>query len=210
MPDTSAIRPLSFRRRPMQWFCRLLLPLIGWRVEGRLPDLTKFVIIVYPHTSNWDLPIGLICAYAIGLLSEWPYGFMVKDSALKWPIIGRIVRRLGGIGINRSATLNAVQQMAEVFRRADRLFVAITPEGTRKKTPYLKSGFYHIARTANIPIVLAYLDYKRRAGGLGPAILPTADVEADLERIRHFYARVTPLYPEQTGEIKFKANESQA
>lgn len=210
MPDTTVIRPVSHRRRPLQWLSKLLLPLIGWRVEGRLPAAPKFVLIVYPHTSNWDVPIGFLCAHALGLLAEFPYAFMVKDSALRWPLIGPFLRRLGGIGINRSASFNAVDQMAAVFRQRERLMLAITPEGTRRKTPYWKSGFYHIARQAQVPIVLGYLDYKRRAGGLGPSLMPTGDVEADLEFIRHFYARVSGLYPEQAGEIQFKPTETPA
>jgi 1-acyl-sn-glycerol-3-phosphate acyltransferase len=209
MHDLAAIRHRP-ARRPLQWLGKFLLPLIGWRVEGRLPDSPKFVLIVYPHTTNWDLVIGLICAHAIGLLAEFPYGFMVKDSAIKWPIIGSIVKRLGGIAINRRANFNAVEQMAEIFRQRERLMLAITPEGTRKRTEYWKSGFYHIAHAANVPVVLAYLDYKRRAGGLGPTITLTGEVQADLEVIRKFYARITPLYPHEAGEIRFKSAEPQA
>jgi len=203
MPDTTAIRrPGS---RPMQWLARALLPLIGWRVEGHLPAAPKFVLIVYPHTSNWDLVVGLICAHALGLLAEFPYGFMVKDNVIKWPLIGPLVRALGGIAINRRANFNAVEQMAEVFRKRERLMLAITPEGTRKRTDHWKSGFYHIARAADVPVVLGYLDYERRAGGLGPTLTVTGDVEADLGVMRAFYARITPLFPHEAGEIRFKA-----
>jgi 1-acyl-sn-glycerol-3-phosphate acyltransferase len=204
MPDTSVIRPLSSRRRSLQRLGQFLLRVIGWRVEGDLPDVPKFVLIVHPHTSNWDLPIGLICAHAIGLLAGWPYGFMVKDTALGWPVVGPLVRWLGGIGIDRTSRYNAVEQMVAVFSRQDRLMLAITPEGTRRRTGYWKSGFYYIALGARVPIVLAFIDYKRRTAGLGPVIVPSDDVEADLARMRAFYAGVTPRYPEQAGEIRFK------
>ncbi|MGQ0602748.1 MAG: lysophospholipid acyltransferase family protein [Anaerolineales bacterium] len=207
MPDTTAIRRPA--RRPLQWLGKFILPLIGWRVEGRLPDIPKFILIVYPHTSNWDMVIGLICAHAIGLFAEFPYGFMVKDNAVKWPVIGWLVRRLGGIAINRRANFNAVDQMVEIFQQRQRLMLAITPEGTRKRTDHWKSGFYHIARAANVPVMLGYLDYKRRAGGLGPTITLSGEVEADLDVIRNFYARITPLYPHEAGEIRFKAEEPQ-
>lgn len=207
MPDTSVIRDISPTRRWLQRLAHLILPLIGWRVEGRLPEADKYILIVYPHTSNWDLPVGLVCAHALGLLAQWPYGFMVKDSALKWPVIGQLIRRLGGIGIDRSSNSNAVDQMVAVFEKSERLFLAITPEGTRKRTDHWKSGFYHIARKANLPIVLAYLDFKRRAGGLGPALIPTGDIEADLQRMREFYARVTPFYPEKASDIRFRTTE---
>lgn len=207
MPDISVIRDVTPTRRWLQRLAHLILPLIGWRVEGRLPEADKFILIVYPHTSNWDLPVGLVCAHALGLLAQWPYGFMVKDAALKWPVIGQLIRRLGGIGIDRSSNSNAVDQMVAVFEKSERLFLAITPEGTRKRTDHWKSGFYHIARKANLPIVLAYLDFKRRAGGLGPALIPTGDIEADLQRMREFYARVTPLYPEKASDIRFRTTE---
>jgi 1-acyl-sn-glycerol-3-phosphate acyltransferase len=181
-----------------------LLRLIGWQVEGDLPPEPRFVLVVHPHTSNWDVPIGLICAHAIGLLAGWPYGFMVKDSALRWPVVGALLHGLGGIGIDRSSSFNAVEQMVAVLRRSERLMLAITPEGTRRRSKYWKSGFYYIALGARVPIVLAYIDYARRTAGLGPVFWPTGDVEADLEYLRAFYADKTGLYPHEAGEVRFK------
>lgn len=207
MPDITAIRQPTTIRRPVQILGQFLLRLIGWRAIGDLPDEDKFVLIVYPHTSNWDVPIGLIAGYALGLLTEFPYGFMVKDSAFKWPLIGSVIRWLGGIPVDRSARYNAVEQMAEVFRRRERLFLAITPEGTRRNRPYIKSGFYYIALRARAPIVPAYLDYARRLAHLGPAFWPTGNAEADLQTLRGFFAEVTPLYPHQAGDFRFKSDE---
>jgi 1-acyl-sn-glycerol-3-phosphate acyltransferase len=205
--------PLTFtgnRQHPVQQAARLLLPLIGWKVEGDLPDVPRFVLVVAPHTSNWDVPVGLLCAYALGLLFEWPYGVMIKAPALRWPVVGPLLRRLGGIPIDRSAPNNVVEQMVEAFQARERLMLAITPEGTRKKTAYWKSGFYHIAVAARVPIVLAYLDYGRKAGGLGPTIWPSGDAEADLALIRDFYAGITARFPHQFGEIRFKPQEARA
>jgi len=209
MPDTSVIRPISRSRRWLQKLAQALLPLMGWRVEGPLPTAPKFVLILHPHTSNWDLPIGLVCAHALGLLAEWPYGFMVKDSAVKWPVIGPLIQRLGGIAIDRRSRFNAVEQMVQNFNSRERLMLAITPEGTRKRTPFWKSGFYHIALGASLPVHPAYLDYKRRAAGVGPAVWLTGDVEADLQKFREFFANITPLYPHQAGDIRFKPNEGE-
>src|SRR3972149_4845505 len=137
---------------PVQRAARFLLPLVGWSVEGDLPDVPQFVLVVAPHTSNWDVPIGLLCAYALGLLFPWPYGFMVKAPVFRWPLVGPLMRWLGGIPIDRSAANNVVEQMVEAFRRSDRLMLAITPEGTRQRLGDWKSGFYHIALKAGGPL----------------------------------------------------------
>ena len=117
-----------------------------------------------------NLPIGLTCAYAMGL-TRWPYGYMMKSSAARWPILGRFMRAVGSIPIDRNGARNMVEQMTAVFQQHTRLMLAITPEGTRSKTAYWKSGFYHIAKAAGVPIVLAFLDYERRVVGLGPTPL---------------------------------------
>lgn len=197
-------------QHPAQRVARFLLPFIGWKVEGDLPNVPRFVLVVAPHTSNWDVPIGLLCAYALGLLFAWPYGFMIKAPALRWPVAGLLLHWLGGIPVDRSAAHNVVEQMADVFQSRERLMLAITPEGTRKRTAYWKSGFYHIALAARVPIVLAYIDYARKAAGLGPTLWPSGDLEADLEIIRNFYAGVTAKFPHQFGEIRFKPQEAQA
>lgn len=205
--------PLSIparRRHPFQHVARFLVRLIGWRVEGALPEVPRFVLVVAHHTSSWDVPVGLLCAYALGLLFPWPYGFMVKAPVFRWPLVGPLMRWLGGLPIDRSAPNNVVEQMVEAFGRHERLMLAITPEGTRQRRGYWKSGFYYIALGARVPIVLAYLDYARKAGGLGPIFWPTGDVEADLQVIRDFYAGVTALYPDQVGEVRFKPQEAQA
>jgi 1-acyl-sn-glycerol-3-phosphate acyltransferase len=210
MHDITAIRPARSPRRLMQKLGRALLPLIGWRATGDLPDAPKFVLVVYPHTSNWDLPIGLIAAYALGLLEGWPYGFLVKDTAMKWPVIGPVIRKFGGVAIDRRARFNAVEQMAAVFQQRERLFVAITPEGTRRRQPYIKSGFYHLACLARVPIVPAYLDYRKREAHLGPLMWPSGDSDVDLQTLRAFFAGVTPLYPQHAGEFRFKPTDEPA
>jgi 1-acyl-sn-glycerol-3-phosphate acyltransferase len=170
----------------------LYLKMIGWRREGSLPDIPQYVIIVAPHTSNWDFPIGLAFAFALEIRGYW----LGKDSLFRWPFRG-FFRWLGGIPIDRSRSSDVVAQMIQIFRERARLTMVVAPEGTRKKVTYWKSGFYHIARGANVPIVLAFLDYLRKAGGIGPVLNLTGDIEADMESIRAFYATVKGKYPEK-------------
>lgn len=187
---------------------RLLVRAIGWKLEGELPPCRKFVVILYPHTSNWDLPIGVLCATGLGLFS-FEYGFMVKDSVVKAPILGPLIRWLGGIPVDRSATFNAVEQMAARFAERESMMLAITPEGTRKFRPYWKSGFYHIALAAKVPILCTYLDYGRKVGGLGPLLMPTGDVEADLDVLRKFYAPIRACHPKDAATIQFRQDDAQ-
>jgi 1-acyl-sn-glycerol-3-phosphate acyltransferase len=164
------------------------------------------VLIAVPHTSNWDLPIGLICAHAIGLLANRRYGFMAKASVFKGPF-DSLMKWLGGIPIQRDAAQDVVKQFVDIFNTSDELMLVITPEGTRKHRPYWKSGFYRIALAAKVPIVMAYIDYKRRAAGIGPTLMPTGYIGEDLDVIRKFYSTVTAKFPQSVGKIDFNIDE---
>lgn len=179
-------------RGVLRAFSILYLRMIGWRREGALPDIPKYVIVVAPHTSNWDFPIGLAFAFALRLKGYW----LGKDSLFRWPLRG-FFRWLGGIPIDRSRSSDVVAQMVRIFRERAKLIMVLAPEGTRKKVPHWKSGFYYIARGADVPIVLGFLDYLRKAGGIGPVFSPTGDIEADMEYIRAFYKTVQGKYPEK-------------
>jgi 1-acyl-sn-glycerol-3-phosphate acyltransferase len=168
----------------------------GWRVEGELPAAERFVLIAAPHTSNWDAVILLVAARIYGLKLEW----FVKDTWFKFPM-GAIMRRLGGVPIDRSARNGVVEQAVARFGEHERLALAVPPEGTRGKAPYWKTGFYHIARGANVPIVLGFIDYGRKVAGLGPAFTPTGDLNADFAVFREFYGKVQARFPDKKGEI---------
>ena len=183
-------------RNLLQGLSILILKIFGWRRVGQLPDFPKYVIIVAPHTSNWDLFVGLALAFAFKLKAYW----LGKDVLFRWPIRG-FFKWLGGIPIDRSKSVDVVAQMVEVFREKAKMVIALAPEGTRKKVSYWKTGFYHIAWGANVPIVFAFLDYLRKAGGIGFTFKPTGDIQADMEVIRAFYARVTGKYPEEAGLV---------
>ena len=128
---------------------------------------------------------------------------MAKHTLFRWPL-GFFMSRLGGIPVRRHQSENLVQQMTDAFARTDSLVLTVPAEGTRRYVPYWKSGFYHIARSAQVPIVLGYVDYARKRGGFGPALLPTGDLRADMNEIRSFYADKTGRHPDWFGDIRLK------
>jgi 1-acyl-sn-glycerol-3-phosphate acyltransferase len=172
---------------------KLFLRLCGWRVEGQLPPGTKAVAIAAPHTSNWDLPLMLAVSFVLGVKPSW----LGKRQLFVGPF-GWLMRRLGGIPVDRARRTNLVEQVVEYFGTVDQLFLVIPPSATRKRATHWKSGFYHIARGAQVPIICAFLDYRRKVGGVGPTIIPSDDVRADMQRIRDFYAPITGKYPALT------------
>ena len=159
----------------------------GWKVEGSLPaHAAKSVLIAAPHTSNWDLPYTLMIAFALRLRVYW----MGKQSLFRAPF-GGLMRWLGGIPVNRGQAGNLVAMSAQAMRDAHGpMQLIIPPEGTRGKTRHWKTGFYFIAHQAGVPIVLAFVDYGRKVGGLGPVFEPTGDIERDMVRIKAFYAPI--------------------
>jgi 1-acyl-sn-glycerol-3-phosphate acyltransferase len=163
------------------------LKLLGWQLQGSLPaQAHKAVLIAAPHTSNWDLPYTLMVAFALRLNVYW----MGKASIFKFPF-GPVMRWLGGIAVERSKSNNLVQASAQALVAADGpVQLIVPPEGTRGQTRHWKTGFYYIARDAQVPIILAYLDYHRRVGGLGPIFTPTGDIDADMAEIKRFYAPI--------------------
>ena len=169
---------------------RLILNLAGWRTEGQLPQIPKFVLVGAPHTSNWDLPFTLLMAFAFKARIRW----MGKAAMFRRPFKG-LFRWLGGIPVKRFQSNNLVEQSIQQFQRNKQLILAIAPAGTRQRVIRWRSGFYHIACGANVPIVLGFLDYRRKVGGFGPLINPTGNITADMEIILAFYDGVTGKNP---------------
>ncbi len=180
-----------------------LLRSVGWQAEGERPPVDRYVLIAAPHTSNWDLPLSLACAAAFETHIRW----VGKHTLFQGPM-GKAMYALGGIPVERHHRTNFVDQMASLFDEHDTLALLVASEGTRSRSDYWKSGFYHIARTANVPVVLGFLDYKKKRCGLGPAIDLTGDVRADMDRIRAFYADKVGLYPQNFGPIRLKAEDA--
>lgn len=163
------------------------LKLLGWQVQGELPvSAHKSVLIAAPHTSNWDLPYTLMVSFALRLNIYW----MGKASIFSGPF-GPVMRWLGGIAVDRSKANNLVAASAAALQAADGpVQLVVPPEGTRGKTRHWKSGFYFIAQQAQVPIVMAFLDYERKVGGLGPLFVPTGNLDADMAAIKAFYAPI--------------------
>jgi len=158
---------------------------MGWRVDGEVPDLPKFVIAVAPHTSNWDFVVGAATMFALDLRLS----FIGKHTLFRWPVAG-VLRWMGGIPVDRSASHGIVGEAVEAFASVDRRILAIAPQGTRKRGARFRSGFLHIARGAKVPVVLASLDYASRCLRLGPAFMAGEDVDAELARVEAFFAKV--------------------
>lgn len=184
---------------------RAFLWLTGWQPEGERPTVPQCVLIAAPHTSNWDLFYLLAFAEVFDLRIS----FLMKHTMFRGPF-GPIARSLGGIAVRRDRRSNLVKQMAALFREHPRLVLVVPAEGTRARVEHWKSGFYHLAREAGVPIVLSYLDYARRRGGFGPAITATGDMKADMEKIRAFYADKIGRHPESFGPVRLREEDGSA
>ena len=186
MSDTVRKRP-SLVVRLLRPVAHLWLWAVNMRVEGQMPDLAKFVIVAAPHKTNWDLPNALAAGLHYGIRIHW----LGKASLFKWPF-GGLMRWLGGISVDRSKSNNLVASVVETFAAADRLILVIPPEGTRSDVARWKSGFYHIAVGAKVPVVLTFVDYNSRKIGIAQVFRPTGDYEADLAIIQAVYAPMMP------------------
>ncbi len=168
------------------------LKAFGWKVEGGVPDVRKAVVIAAPHTSNWDLPFTLAVTWKLGFPMSW-----LGKHTLFTGAKGKFFRAVGGIPVNRGRRSDAVANAVDVIDDHEDLFLIVAPEGTRSKSVRWKTGFYHMAVGAKVPIVLGFLDYKKRRGGLGTLFWPTGDMEADMKQIRAFYANIEGKHPER-------------
>lgn len=169
----------GLRRR----LCRGILHLAGWHLRGDFPDVAKLVLIAAPHSSWWDGIWGLLIKVAIGA----DVHFMAKQELFRWPL-GGMLRRLGGMPIDRGAAQGVVEQMIDQFRQRDALWLGIAPEGTRKPVARWKNGFWHIARGAGVPVFPVAFHYPDKTIQLGPLFPASADMDADLARLRTWYA----------------------
>lgn len=183
----------------MKWLAACILKWLGWKAVGEWPrGVDKLVIVVAPHTSNWDLLYGLCIIF----IKNIPAKFAIKKEVMFFPL-GPILKWLGAISINRNLKKNAfhkrsqVDMMVQMFQTHRRLGLTIAPEGTRQYVARWKTGFYQIAMTAKVPIMLAFIDYAKKEVGLGPIFYPTGNIEQDMPQIKAFYRDKTAKYPEQ-------------
>ena len=163
----------------------------GWRAEAETAIPKRCIIIAAPHTSNWDF------LYFVGLTHELGFQahFMGKKELFRWPMNG-FMRENGGIPVDRSRGGNYVQAMIDQFARRDEFRLTIAPEGTRSAVRKWRTGFYHIAMGAGVPLVCGLMDYARKVGGLGPAMMPTGNYAADMAKVEAYYRSVTPKNPQ--------------
>jgi len=168
---------------------RALLAAWGWRVEGEFPRVPKMVIIVAPHTSNWDFIVGILAVFAIGFHARY-----LGKHTLFNPWIGWLMRWFGGIPVNREAPQGLVAQAVEVIEREPAILLAVTPQGTRKGTQW-KSGFYRIAHDARVPIFPVAFDGPARRIRFLPAFTPSGDYDADLPKLMALYEGIQGLRP---------------
>ncbi|WP_041738783.1 1-acyl-sn-glycerol-3-phosphate acyltransferase [Echinicola vietnamensis] len=182
----------------MKLLSRLVFWLTGWKVKGNFPEgLKKAVMVAIPHTSNWDL----LYARAAFYILDVPVRFTIKKEVMMGPL-GWFIRGLGGMSIDRKRIAGKRKQtyteaMIELIKSSDELVMMVTPEGTRSYAKRWKTGFYHVADGAGVPIVIGFLDYKKKHAGIGPVIYPNGDLEGQMEEIKAFGRNVTGKYPEQ-------------
>jgi 1-acyl-sn-glycerol-3-phosphate acyltransferase len=197
--DTPIVKTL-FREASL-----ILLRTLGWRRVGCLPTLPKYVLIGAHHTSWWDAIFALAIAFTFRLKLFW----MVKHTVFRWPFRA-VLGWLGGVPINRASRQDVVSQVVHEFQANETLVLGILPEGTRRKVDYWKSGFYHIAMGAGVPVLLAFLDYPSKTGGFGPLISLTGDEALDMTRIAEFYSTKTGKHPELTGPVRLSSQSGRS
>lgn len=163
-------------------FARLALKILGWRWEGGLPPDQKLVLIVAPHTSNWDLPVGILFKWALKI----DCNYLAKHTVF-WPPLSWFFNATGAIPVFRHEHRNVVAQVADMFAERERLWLAIAPAGTRSKTDHWKSGFYYMALEAKVPLLPIILDFDRKVMAFGPLHHMTGQVSQDMDRIRAFF-----------------------
>ncbi len=168
----------------LRFVTRFFLRVTGWRVAGEMPNLPKFVVIGAPHTSNWDFLLLL----AVGFILRANLHFMGKAELFRQPF-GFFFYWCGGIPVDRKKSTGLVEQVSKIIQQSQYFILAIAPEGTRHKVREWKSGFYHIAKSANTPVVFAYVDGKRKVAGIGDTFILTHDMEADMKIIQTYYAK---------------------
>lgn len=199
-PQVISARPVQLRGSSI---ARWILKVAGWRLDFSGLPARQGVLVIYPHTSNWDFPLGILAKWAIGI----PVTFWGKDSLFKVPVFGAWLRWLGGVPVDRSAPKGIVADMVQrmrAAREADRfLWLALAPEGTRSSGSRWRSGFYQVAIGADVPVALAHFDFGRRRVGIGRCLRLCGDVGADMQFIADAYTSVKGCRPELAAPIRF-------
>lgn len=177
----------------IKFIAKLIFRLMGWQTIGGLPPgIRKCVIVAAPHTSNHDFYIARAACYIMNV----KVNYLIKKDWMFFPM-GLFFKAIGGIAVDRKKSNNLVSNLVELFNRSKELIVLISPEGTRSTVKKWRTGFYYSALGAHVPIVLSYLDYKKKIACIGPVIYPTGDYAKDMQQVMEFYKNITPKYPQK-------------
>ncbi len=171
----------------------ILVKLLGWEISGTVPEnVTKSVITVAPHTSLWDFVVGRLAFWILNINVK----FIINEKYFFWPL-GGLLKLLGGVPVKQDKATKVLFQITQLFKTKESFFMVITPEGTRSIAKEWKKGFYQIAKIAKVPVILAFIDYKFKKGGLGPVINITGDFNRDFNDIKNFYKQFHAKHPEK-------------
>ncbi len=184
-------------------FCSFVLGLFGWQVVKHVPPSPKYVVVGAWHTSNWDFPLAVLAAGAMGL----KLNFIGKQELVTGKL-GWMMKRLGVIGVDRSQRNQFVQTMAKLFETSDELRVVVPAEGTRSKSEYWRTGFYYMALAAKVPIAFGFVDSVKKQIGIDGYFMPTGNRDEDLQKVLDFFKDKKGLKPHKQGVAKFKPLES--
>ena len=176
-----------------RFVANLALRIVGWQVDGKLPDLPKFILIGAPHTSNWDFILFLGVIFHL----QGNVKFMGKAELFRNPLVGWFFYWCGGVPVDRKKSQGLVEQMADAFENSDRFILTIAPEGTRHYVSEWKMGFYHIAKKAGIPLVIAIVDGTKKTVHVGQVFYPTENMDADIKAVKGYFSGVVGINPRQ-------------
>ena len=176
---------------------------MGWRVVGDFPDEPKLVVVVAPHTNWVDLFLSVAGKWYFGVSGR----YLAKDALFRVPVLRQFLQLTGGLSVDRSSAHGVTEQVAEVIRAADEITLGVAAEGTRHLTKHWRSGFYHIARAAGVPVLLVAFDGGKREVVVGPVLHLSGDMARDMDKVRAFYKDVTPIYPERFGPVRLRSEQ---
>lgn len=181
------------------WLCRIIFRIWGWKVKGNIPNhLPKKLYVVVPHTSNWDFPVGILLKFGF----KMKVGFIGKSSLFKWPY-GWFFKWLGGIPVNRKKTQGFKEAVIEKIKSRDEFCTAIAPEGRRGKVEKLKTGFYHIAKGAGIPLVYVKFDWKNKYTEFSEPKEVAENVKKEVEFATEYFKNTVGYFPEKSFGYPF-------
>jgi 1-acyl-sn-glycerol-3-phosphate acyltransferase len=185
----------------LKLFSKTVLKLTGWKLQIVIPEAKKFVLIGAPHTSNWDFPLALLAFWTVDLKIYWVAKIQIFRGPLRY-----LFPLLGGIPVDRSSSNGFIGQITERFSQAEEMALAIAPEGTRSRTDYWKSGFYHIAMSAHVPICFAYIDYQNKTLGFEQVLYPGGNIDTDMVIIADYYKNIKGKRPQLQGPVRLRAH----